>query len=909
MTKSTMSKPAPTQIAVRCYTEVPDSKTVSDKSKRPRLDTPSEWALVFDCETTIDASQALRVGVFQVRKNGALNREGLFFDAESLSDTDIATILAYADAKDLEPLSNADFATDVFLKVGYHWQGSIIGFNLPFDISRIALSHSEARGSMHGGFSVDLTGGKHDPRVRVKHLSRRAALFDFAAPATQNTGHSDRKRNIINEHHRGYFVDVKSLAVALTSRSFTLAGLCRHLKTDTQKLATDEHGGPITPDYLDYARADVQATWECFKALADIYSTHSLDTPLHRILSEASIGKAYLKQMGIKPLLACQPGIPRSLFGKIMCAYYGGRAEVRTRREIREVLYVDYKSMYPTVNSLMGLWDFVIADGMTWADTTTETQEFLTNVTLADFQTKDTWKRLRTLVRIKPDKDIVPVRAKYDGKVNTIGLNYLTFEDSLWYTLADVVTSKLLTGKPPTIEEAITFTPGPPQKDLKPVDLFGNPDYRVDPCQHDVFNRFIDLRDGAKANGDPNEKAIKIIANASSYGIFIEIQRDDVWEKKSLNVYGPDGEGFITQSKALEQPGKFFHPLLGVLITGAARLMLAMAERLTLDRGLKWVFCDTDSLAIARPEGMERGELETRAKFVIDWFVPLNPYEKAGSILKIEDINYEKDTNALEPLYCLAISAKRYSLFNIDKDGKPVLRKASAHGLGHLMEPYSQDAALPELPKPQFPLHEIGVKRWQHDLWVKIIEAALNGHSDRVTYDWHPALRKPALSRYGATSPALLAWMRHYNADKPYRKKVRPFGFLVSPMARNGLFAAMPEPKLVEPHKRGRPKKVSCPKPIAPFDTDPGQAVAKAFDRETGELVSADQLKTYAEVLCQYHLSSENKFENGAFTDQGETWRRHVKANSFVLIGKEANKVGDSGEEEPSLSGPLTIFQ
>ena len=335
--------------------------------------------------------------------------------------------------------------------------------------------------------------------------------------------------------------------------------------------------------------------------------------------------------------------------------------------------------------------------------------------------------------------------------------------------------------------------------------------------------------------------------------------------------------------------------------------MLAMAERLTLDRGLKWVFCDTDSLAIAKPEGMARDELETRAKSVIDWFVPLNPYEKPGSILKIEDINYDKDANALKPLYCFAISAKRYALFNVDKDGKPVLRKASAHGLGHLMEPYKEYEVLTALPKPQFPLHEIGVKRWQHDLWIKIIEAALAGHPDKVSYDWHPALRKPALSRYGATSPALLAWMKHLQRRQVLQEPSAALWVLVSPMARTGLFAAMPEPKLVEPHKRGRPKKVSNPKPIAPFDTDPGQAVANAFDRETGELVHSGQLKTYEEVLCQYHLSSENKFENGAFTDQGETWRRHVKADSFGLIGKEANKVGDSGKSETMTDETLEI--
>ncbi len=49
--------------------------------------------------------------------------------------------------------------------------------------------------------------------------------------------------------------------------------------------------------------------------------------------------------------------------------------------------------------SLMGLSAFVIADGMTWADTTTETQWFLNDVAIADFQTKNTWQRLRTLCR------------------------------------------------------------------------------------------------------------------------------------------------------------------------------------------------------------------------------------------------------------------------------------------------------------------------------------------------------------------------------------------------------------------------------------------------------------------------------------------------------------------------------
>ena len=79
------------------------------------------------------------------------------------------------------------------------------------------------------------------------------------------------------------------------------------------------------------------------------------ETPLGKVLSEASLGKAYLKQMGVRPFREVQPDFPAHLTGLIMSAYFGGRAEVRWRREIRQVLYCDFLSMYPTVCTLMGL--------------------------------------------------------------------------------------------------------------------------------------------------------------------------------------------------------------------------------------------------------------------------------------------------------------------------------------------------------------------------------------------------------------------------------------------------------------------------------------------------------------------------------------------------------------------------
>jgi hypothetical protein len=49
------------------------------------------------------------------------------------------------------------------------------------------------------------------------------------------------------EPDRGHFVDVKTLAVALTAESHSLKSLCRLLKVDSPKSDTEEHGKPVTP--------------------------------------------------------------------------------------------------------------------------------------------------------------------------------------------------------------------------------------------------------------------------------------------------------------------------------------------------------------------------------------------------------------------------------------------------------------------------------------------------------------------------------------------------------------------------------------------------------------------------------------------------------------------------------------
>jgi hypothetical protein len=57
------------------------------------------------------------------------------------------------------------------------------------------------------------------------------------------------------------------------------------------------------------------------------FGQHKLTQTLpHRVYSEASLGKAYLREMGIAPWRQVQPYFDPEIIGAIMSSYFGGRA-------------------------------------------------------------------------------------------------------------------------------------------------------------------------------------------------------------------------------------------------------------------------------------------------------------------------------------------------------------------------------------------------------------------------------------------------------------------------------------------------------------------------------------------------------------------------------------------------------
>jgi len=690
----------PVAIAVRAY--VRRVQTAKIRRPRTRRNTvkPSNVVLVFDTETDLDEAQHLRFGTYQVYVDDRLDEQGLFYDPHTTSKRELWVLHRYATRSGLKCLALEDFIEKVFYGIGYDLGSTIVGFNLPFDISRIAWRHSTAKTpSMAGGFSFALSHDSRRGRVQVKMLSGSAPSIRFASPEHRVR----RRRDNEVPPSQGHFVDLRALAAALTNRPFSLKSLAKFLKTKHRKLSSDVLEGPLTEETVEYALRDTLVTWECFVKLRDRYAAHGLvGTEIQNIHSVASMGKAYFREIGIQPLAVTQPDMPPALIGHIMSAYYGGRSEVHLRRMVSQVLYCDFLSMYPTVCTLMNLWRFITAQGMTWTDTTQNTAAFLDSITLADLRNQNTWKSLLVLVRVQPEGDLFPIRAKYGVKQDasyTIGQNYLTLKEPLWFTLADCIASKMRAGKSPKVLEAITFTPGPVQNGLKPIAIAGNSDYWIDPVRDDLFKRLIQLRievkrtmEGLKGQArsalDVAQEFLKILANSTAYGISVQIDPADFDKREYIDIFGPRARAHRILSSRYEKPGPYFHPLLGAVTTSAARLMLAITEKLITDEGLDWAFCDTDSMAIAKADGISDAEFSARVERIRNWFTPLNPYGNAESLLKLEDANFSlRNSKVIEPLYCYTISSKRYALFNRDAKGRPILRKASAHGLGHLRSP------------------------------------------------------------------------------------------------------------------------------------------------------------------------------------------------------------------------------
>jgi hypothetical protein len=246
---------------------------------------------------------------------------------------------------------------------------------------------------------------------------------------------------------------------------------CQAFGVERPKRAYSGEHGILTTEYIDYNREDVRATYDLYRKLAAELGRHPIGLPITQALSPAAIGKAYLRKMGIRPVLDKSPAFPIARLGQATSAYYGGRAECRIRLTEVPVTYLDVSSMYPSVFALGDLWPLVIADRIGVEVKTRAAREVLGAVSREGLLDRTLWARMAgVFCRIRPAGELLPVRAEYASTGWQIGLNYL--EDAprdLWFPLADLVANCILGGRQPTILEAFRVVPVGVQPGLQPA--------------------------------------------------------------------------------------------------------------------------------------------------------------------------------------------------------------------------------------------------------------------------------------------------------------------------------------------------------------------------------------------------------------------------------------------------------
>lgn len=923
-----MREPAPLDIAIRVYPEI-DGAT-----RKPRLHPP--WhrpgaMLVFDTETRTDATQGLMFGCFRFVVDGQCVQEGLFH-ARDLSEREINTLRNYVQSHSpdvarhgrstLDLLSLDEFLTILF-RAAYKGRCLLVGFNLPFDLSRVAFDVAPARGEFAGGFSlglwsyVDKKGRRKRnsfrPRIGIRHIDSKRALIGFTARNSPDRDDLDSDKNTGKSRtFRGNFLDLRTLAFAL-DRSHSLKSACGGFDVEHGKVEAPGHG-KITAKYVDYCRRDVVATAELAEKLLEEFERHPIQLRATSAFSPASIGKAYLRAMGIFPVLDRQ-GDLQPYVGYAQSAFFGGRTSAHIRKVPVPVVYTDFLSMYPTVNSLLNLWDFVIANQIAIrTGCNAEIQAFLEQISMDALFDQSTWKQLTGFVRLVPQGDILPARCQYNPATNDwqVGMNHLYVRnpnDALWFSLPDVVASVILTGRVPAIVDSFILESQGKLPTLRPTTLRGA--IEVDPRTQDFFRVVIEERKKVSRRNNISEtererlnKALKVLANSASYGIYAEMNRQDTNDRVLVRCHGLDADPFSRPVQNPEILGEFCFPPLASLITGAARLMLALLEKCISDMGGTYAMEDTDSMAIVAtrrgglvdcPGGNRRKKDGTRAVRALSWnqtkriaerFESLNPYDKSavsGSILKIEDDNFDPSTGEQRQLWCYAISAKRYALFLRNDRGTPeLLRKGknnhenrwSEHGLGHLLNPTDPESE---------------DREWIARVWLGILNSATGRRNASLPFG-----TTPAVGRVTVSNPAILRALEGVNSGKEYSQQIKPFNFLLSCHV-----APMGHPVGTDPARFHL---------IAPYETNPAQwAQQKWIDQYSGRLfrISTGQhyssrqtanVKTFGDVVSDYVFHAEPKCADtrGNICDKdtrGLLYRRYVSIDRIRFIGKESNEL------------------
>jgi hypothetical protein len=406
-------------IFLRAHTVVRDTEQKNKRKNPTAKEAPwPDRILCFDCETLTDATQKLNFGAYRLCKlvNGRYlcEEEGLFY-ADDLPATKRKVLAAYKrheyadiEVKSFTPKihlvlhSRSEFVDKVFFNAILD-KTMVVGFNLPFDLARIAEDWGLAD---DGGYSLVLcqwfnpktaAWEEHPARPRnvYKALNSKTALIHSTRARRSAEKSKKGKVKKVALWPTGRFLDVRTLLWALRNKSYSLKLACKKLKTEHQKMDHDPTGD-VTPEEIEYCRDDVKCTVEVLNAAKSEYDLHPIAKGPDQLYSPASVAKGYLEELKIAhPARKYQKR--NYAFGIAMQGYMGGRAECRIRQCEVPVVPVDFMSQYPTVNELLGNWPVLTAQSVFFEDATDEVRKLLARITLDQCFQRKLWPEFKFL--------------------------------------------------------------------------------------------------------------------------------------------------------------------------------------------------------------------------------------------------------------------------------------------------------------------------------------------------------------------------------------------------------------------------------------------------------------------------------------------------------------------------------
>lgn len=255
-------QPEPAPVFVRVHTRVKNERPPGSGEYKLH-DKWAPFALVLDCETTIDIRQDLNFlwwRFCELKSNKYVCQEEGVVYADELDKASVNLIRAFArtkqaDVEDGCPETISVKSRSEFVN-GEFWEALragavIVCFNAPFDLSRLALEYREAQ-SKNTGWSMVMWRhrGKPDkfkPKLRIKPKDSRSAFISLAG--------GDPNNRVI---YRGRFLDLSVLCWALRNKHLTLDGALASFGLKGKM--KHEPAGRVTKKELRYGRRDVERT-------------------------------------------------------------------------------------------------------------------------------------------------------------------------------------------------------------------------------------------------------------------------------------------------------------------------------------------------------------------------------------------------------------------------------------------------------------------------------------------------------------------------------------------------------------------------------------------------------------------------------------------------------------------------